>query len=192
MARPKEFDRQEVLDRAMQLFWEQGFESTSIQDLVDCMGIGRASLYDTFGSKESLIHEAMDCYVAKMKERILDALEQSGPAPKVIEAFFVSLVERGHAGDTRSCLVAKAAMMTGRSNEEIMERVCTFMDTVEDAFHRVLVRGRDEGHIPRDKDPRALARFFVNSMQGLSITSSARAEPRTLADVLATTLSVLR
>ena len=192
MARPREFDRQEVLDRAMQLFWEKGIEATSINDLVECMGIGRASMYDTFGSKEQLIFEAMDCYVTHMKQHLLAALERPGPAPAVIRELFLSLVERDFAGHTKSCLMTKSALMTGRDNAEIQARVCRFMDLVENALFELLVRGRDEGDIPEHRDPRALARFLANSMQGISITSSARAEPAVLLDVVEVTLSVLR
>ena len=79
MARPREFDRQEVLDRAMQLFWEKGIEATSIQNLVECMGIGRASMYDTFGSKEQLIFEAMDYMVSRY---VLEGIEYSARIEK--------------------------------------------------------------------------------------------------------------
>jgi TetR/AcrR family transcriptional regulator, transcriptional repressor for nem operon len=191
MARPKEFDREEVLGKAMQLLWEKGIEATSIKDLVEHMGIGRGSMYDTFGSKEELIVEAMDCYVAHMKQALFDTLEQPGPARVVIRNLFVALVERGHAGNTKSCLMAKSAMMAGRENVEMMDRVCQFMDSVEEALHQVLLRGREEGDIPTDKDPRALARFLTNSMQGISITAHTRAEHDALVDVIEVTLSVL-
>ncbi len=176
----------------MELFWEKGIEATSIQDLVECMGIGRASMYDTFGSKQQLIFEAMDRYVAHMKEQLLASLQQPGPAPVVIRNLFFALVERDFAGNTRSCLMTKSALMTGRDNAEILARVCQFMDHVEGALFDLLVRGREEGDIPADKDPRALARFLANSMQGISVTSSTRATRAVLEDVVEVTLSVLR
>lgn len=191
MARPKEFDREEVLGKAMQLLWEKGIEATSIQDLVEHMGIGRGSMYDTFGSKEELIVEAMDCYVAHMKEALLASLQQPGPARVVIRNLFIALVERGFAGNTKSCLMAKSAMMAGRKNAEMMNRVCKFMDTVEDALHDVIVRGVAEGDIRNAPNPRALARFLTNSMQGISITVHTRAERDALVDVVEVTLSVL-
>ena len=67
MARTKEFDRIEVLDRATDLFWEKGYESTSMQDLVETMGIGRASLYDTFGSKQELFAEVLERYADRLE-----------------------------------------------------------------------------------------------------------------------------
>ena len=191
MARPREFDREEVLDKAMQLFWERGFETPSIQDLVDCMGIGRSSLYDTFGSKEELMFEALDCYVSQMKARILASLDQPGSARQVIQGFFDNLIERDFGGHTKSCLITRAALMTGRSNEEILDRACDFLNLVEEAFHRILTGGIADGEIATDIDARALARFFVNAMQGISVTAAARAERQTLEDVVHTTLSVL-
>ena len=191
MARPKEFVREDVLDKAMQLFWARGFETPSIQDLVECMGIGRSSLYDTFGSKEELIFEALDCYVSQMKGRILANLDRPGPARQVIDDFFRNLIERDFGGHTKSCLITRAALMTGRSNEEILDRACDFLNLVEDAFHRILSNGLEGGEITPEKDARALARFFVNAMQGISVTAAARAERNTLEDVVRTTLSVL-
>lgn len=176
----------------MQLFWEKGFECTSIQDLVDCMGIGRASLYDTFGSKEELMFEAMDCYVAQMKQHLLDRLRAEGPAPLIVRGLFEAMVERGFAGSTKSCLIAKSAMMTGRQNEEIRQRVVTFMNAVEDELHRVLSQGIEVGEIPAEKDPRDLARFLTTTMQGLSVTSTTRTNREELLGVVEVTLSVLR
>ncbi len=191
MARPKTFDRAEVLDKAMQVFWEQGFEQTSIEDLAHHMGISRSSLYDTFGSKDALMFEAMDCYVVQTKERIMESLQRPGPARSVIRDFFSSLVEVSFAGHTHSCLVTKSAMMTGRTNQEIMDRVCAFMNLVEDAFRELIERGRRDGELNGSHDPRALARFFVNAMQGISVTGCARAERQALQDVVQITLSVL-
>jgi TetR/AcrR family transcriptional repressor of nem operon len=191
MARAKAFVREDVLSKAMQLFWEQGLETPSIQDLVDCMGIGRSSLYETFGCKESLIVEALDSYISQAKARILAALDGPGSARTIVGAFFQSLATQNFGGHTRGCLITRAALMTGRSNAEILDRACQFLDEVEEAFHGILTRGVAVGELPSTKDPRALARFFVNAMQGISVTASARAAPHTLRDVVRTTLSVL-
>ena len=84
MARPKAFDRDRTLARALELFQAKGYEATSIQDLVDAMGIGRQSLYDTFGDKEALYREALERYVAEGPRSVLVALES--PLPTVIPA----------------------------------------------------------------------------------------------------------
>ena len=192
MARPRTFDRQEVLDRAMQLFCERGFESTSIQDLVDCMGIGRASLYDTFGSKEALMFEAMDCYVARMKQHLLDALHADAPAPQVVRNLLQSVVERSLTGEAKSCLVAKSAMLTGGQHAQIMDRVITFVNTIEEELFLVLSRGIAAGEIPAAKNPRDLARFFTFSIQGINMTAHTQGDRHALQSVVEVTLSVLR
>ena len=160
MARPKEFDRADVLDLAMQVFWEKGFEATSINDLVRRMGIGRASLYDTFGSKRDLMFAAMDCYIDRMRTQVLEALHRPGSPREIILGLFMSMIEKQQQGHSKSCLVAKSAMMTGRDNAELMDRVCRFMDLIETEFHGLLVRARKNGDIDSSKDPLALARFF--------------------------------
>ena len=84
MARQKEFDLDVALDKATQLFWEKGFESTSMQDLVDAMGINRASLYDSFGGKKELFEASMDRYSTWMRDEILRPLRKSRPVRKVL------------------------------------------------------------------------------------------------------------
>jgi len=92
MARPKEFDCDVVLDKAMALFWRQGYEATSIQDLVTHMGINRQSLYDTFGSKRQLYLAVMDRYIDRVVSRRLTVVNASSAATGAIRQFFSDVV----------------------------------------------------------------------------------------------------
>lgn len=93
MARPKEFDPNEALERAMLLFWEKGFQATSMRDLVQAMGINRGSLYDTFGSKEELYQAAIDRYCDEQTAGMIDMLSAPGEPKDVLERVFQRALE---------------------------------------------------------------------------------------------------
>ena len=136
MARHKEFDREEVLMKAMDVFWEKGYESASMQDLVGAMGIGRASLYDTFGSKHALFTEAMDRYGRWVQTDFLAALRNPGSPKKVLADFFKGAVDGFTAPERRSCLLIKSAVATGRWDAVTADRVAHYSGIMEDAFHQ--------------------------------------------------------
>ena len=93
MPRPKAFDPDDVLHKAMQVFWERGYEATSMQDLVDCMGINRFSLYSTFGDKHQLFLAALARYRDKVVARLVDELEWSDAGLAAIRQFFTRLID---------------------------------------------------------------------------------------------------
>lgn len=91
--RPKEFDRDTVLDKAMELFWRQGYQGTSIQALVEHVGINRASLYATFGDKHRLYLEAMDRYLDRIVAERLEIVQRPRATKEAIRQFFVEVIE---------------------------------------------------------------------------------------------------
>jgi TetR/AcrR family transcriptional repressor of nem operon len=191
MARHKNFDREEVLMKAMDVFWEKGFESTSMQDLIDAMGIGRASLYDTFGSKHELFAEAMDRYGRWVQTDFLAGLRNPGSPKKVLADFFKGAIDAFTTGEQRSCLLIKSAVATGRWDAATSDQVTHYIGVMEDTFHEVLERARQEGEIHKGANLRALARYFATCLQGMSVTSCVHRERRYLLDVARTALSVL-
>ncbi len=175
----------------MHTFWKKGYEMTSVQDLLLSMGIGRASLYSTFGSKHEIFCEALSHYMSTMEHRVLGALAQEGSVRDVLWNFFSGLVDGGCADDYQGCLVTKSAILSSTCDEEIAARVAGFMDRLERAFADLLLRGRAQGEIAKDKNLPALARFFANSLQGLTVTACVRRERDSLMDVVQITLSTL-
>src|SRR6266852_2659468 len=110
VARPKEFERDVVLDRAMQVFWSRGYEATSIQHLVGRMGIQRGSLYDTFGDKRRLFFAAVDRYDQVVTAKLLAALEEPASGKDAIRKFFrLKLKLSVEPGRPRGCLVTNSA-----------------------------------------------------------------------------------
>ena len=111
MARSKAFNKEEVLDKAVEVFWAKGYEAASIQDLVDAMGIQRGSLYATFGGKQQLFLTALNRYGEVVVKKLLEILGSKDSAFESIELFFAQLVEHLlTAGPLRSCLVTNSAI----------------------------------------------------------------------------------
>jgi TetR/AcrR family transcriptional repressor of nem operon len=192
MARPKEFDRDEALHKAMEVFWSRGYEAASVQDLVKRMGINRQSLYDTFGDKHALYLQALDRYREVECRKVLDLLERPGSVKKTLRRLFDDVVERALCdGQRRGCFMGNAMSELGGRCKETATRTCSNMAAAEAAFYRALLRGKTEGELKGVRDPHAVARFLYCSLQGLILMAKATQDRKTLEDVVKVTLSVL-
>lgn len=184
MARQKEFDRDEVLDRALDVFWERGYEATSVQELVAAMGIHRGSLYATFGEKRALFLAALERYERVAIERVLRELERPGPVRESVRRVFEDAVrEAAASGGRRGCLAVNTAVELAPHDPAIAARVGAMLGRVERAFEAALLRARSSGEISGG-DPRALARFLTATLQGVRILARAGADGATLKDVV--------
>lgn len=192
MARSKAFDRETVLAKAMTVFWDKGYEATSIQELVEAMGIHRGSLYDTFQSKRHLFLEAIAHYNATIVKDTISPLQAPGASRAAIEQHFLILAERAAADPhKRGCLMTNSVVELAAHDAEIAAPLLRSLRLVEDAFYRALGRAQDKGEISPDKDIRALAQYLTSSLQGLRVTSRANPDLETLQQIVQLTLQVL-
>ena len=191
MARHKEFNRDEALHRAMEVFWSRGYEATSVGDLVEHMGINRQSLYDTFGDKHSLYQQALDRYREVEGRKMFELLERPGSVKRALRQLFEGVVERALGGERRGCFVGNATSELAGRCRETAEKACGNMAAAEEALYRALLRGKRAGEIKGGRDLRAVARFLYSSLQGLQLMSKATRDRKTLEDVVRVTLSVL-
>ncbi len=175
MARPKQFDPEEALDKAMELFWSQGYESTSIQELVDTMGINRFSLYDTFGDKHTLYLAALQRYRGSVTEQFLTQLETAPDGARAIRTFFLDQVERFSQESTvRGCLIANCSAELASRDEAAAEHVRQGLSRTERAFRSALARAQASGDIAPGRNLDDLARFFAASSNGLAVVAQAK------------------
>jgi len=192
MARHKEFDRDEALHKAMEVFWSRGYEAASIQELVNQMGINRQSLYDTFGDKHALYLQALDRYRQMEFYKLSELLERPGPVKKNLRQLFEGVVEGALcSGERRGCFMGNAMSELAGRCKATAARACSNMAAMEDGFYRALLRGKKDGELKGVRDPRAVARFLYSSVQGLSLMAKATQDRRKLEDVVKVTLSVL-
>ncbi|MEV8015517.1 TetR/AcrR family transcriptional regulator [Streptomyces sp. NPDC086554] len=193
MARTKGFDPDAALQSALELFWRRGYEATSMADLVEALGIGRASIYATFGNKHELYMKALDRYAKAQNPRLLTELSQPGPALPAVRA-----VVRRFGGESASeqgrlngCFITNTAAELGPHDEAAARCVERNWEHIETLLHSALVRAQAQGELPEDRDPLALARLLLTLTQGLRVVGKASQDPARLRDATEQALSLL-
>jgi TetR/AcrR family transcriptional repressor of nem operon len=190
MARTREFDVDQAVDRAMNLFWRHGYADTSLQDLLKEMSIGSGSFYAAFGSKEQLYLRSLERYVSLQHsdlERILDGTPEIRPAVRTV---LTSLIEMDLAGPARGCLLVNTATQYG-DQPWAAERVNHAIRRVESILAGALERAQARGEIAADKKPTQLARFLTTFIQGLRIVGAAQVGREFVEDALDTAMRTL-
>ena len=192
MARPKEFNPEEALDKAMHVFWHKGYEATSMEDLLTAMDINRGSLYDTFGDKRQLFLKVMDRYCHSFIGSKFSLLDQPGPALPTLRQFIHGMIEGALADpQRRGCLIANTVMELAPHEKEIAGTLHQALKMAEDTFFKVLTRAKQQGELKNDKDPRAVARFITTMMQGTIVMIKAGASAEAVVQSAETALSIL-
>lgn len=191
MARVKEFDPDVVLARALDLFWRNGYEATSMADLVEHLGIGRASIYATYGSKRDLYLKALELYGRTTGLSSAAALSRPGPVLPAIRDLLLAFAT-GPADRPKGCLVVNAAIELMDSDREVGRQVESSWDRLELSLTSAMLRARAQGEIPADKDPEALARFLLVVMQGLRVLGRGEPDPGRVRDAVDQAIATLR
>jgi TetR/AcrR family transcriptional repressor of nem operon len=191
MARTKEFDQEQALDAAMHLFWEQGYEATSIQELVDATGVQRQSLYDTFGSKHEMFLQSLMRYQALQGHHVNELTKKhpKGGLP-LIRAIFESCASQTVC-DARGCFAANCAAELGVADKAVAERVRIGRDGLEDMFKRCLEQAKESRDFKNPLSVSALAQFLVNAFFGLRLIARTRPTKAMIDNVVSVTLSAV-
>jgi len=191
MARPREFDPDEVLERATRVFWAKGFENASLDELCEATGLNRSSLYAAFGAKRDLYLSALARYEDGSAARIAAALE-GRPLRDGLKAFLDSLIDSIVAGPgRRGCFIGNCAAEMARLDRGAAARVRRSLERIEATFRAGLQKARTRGELPDDADPAALARFLTAGIQGLRLVGKANPDRAALEQVAALMLKCL-
>jgi TetR/AcrR family transcriptional repressor of nem operon len=190
MVGTKQLERDEVLDLAMAAFWNRGYEATSIDDLVETIGINRARLYGKFGDKKRLFLAALDRYLDTVGKSIMADLSDPDPR-RAIERMFDSIVRRvSDPNYPRGCFITNTSLECPTCGDEIARKVAEALGQQESAIYRALRRAQTEGMLASSLDARALARFFLGVAQGINVLNKAVADPDVLKDMVRVAMSV--
>ncbi len=177
----KQFDIDAALGKAMEAFWARGYEATSTQNLVDCMGINRGSLYGTFGSKRELFLKALKRYDHQHREGWLGVLaKEPSPRAAIIGAFNGVVESVLKRGARNGCLLVNTSLELSPHDPEIADLVADSFKAVEDFFRSRIAAGQAAGEIPEDLPPRETAQGLLSLFIGLRVLSRSRAEARLL------------
>jgi TetR/AcrR family transcriptional repressor of nem operon len=193
VARTKEFDPDAALRAALELFWRRGYEATSMSDLVEHLGVGRASLYATFGNKRELYLKALERYEQGLLPDLLADLARPGPALPGVRSLVRRYAVEATAEDLRGrgCFVTNTAAELAPHDPVAARRVERNWDQLETVLHSSLTRARDQGELPPGRDPVALARMLLVLLQGMRVVGKASADPARVRDAAEQALALL-
>ncbi len=181
----KQFDLDAVLDKVMQAFWTRGYEATSMQDLVDCTGINRGSLYATYGDKHTLFVAALRMYDEKVRRALLAELEaRYGPRKAIRQLFLAFTKGVSEAGGNRGCFLTNTALELAAHDPEVGRIVAQSQEDIEAFFARLIHKGKAQGEIGPHVNTTETARGLLASMIGLVVLTRSRPDRSLLASIL--------
>jgi AcrR family transcriptional regulator len=188
--RPRAFDIDEALDRAMQVFWQKGYEGASLPDLTEAMGINRPSLYATFGNKQDLFRKALDRYTEGPAAFIRESLKEP-TARAVVERLLDGTVELLTDPRTpQGCLLVQGALACGEETDSIRQELNSRRGATDAALRRRLVRAKAEGDLSPDASPADLAHYVVTIIRGMAVQAAGGASRKELRRVIRIALRV--
>lgn len=189
MARNREFEVNAVLSKAMDVFWEKGYEKTSMQDLVTEMGVHRRSIYDTFGDKHDLFMKVIDRYEDVIGTPIYHANGHTSPKKAIREIF--ERVIRKKEDKPRGCLMVNTAVELAIHDEEAAAKVNESFAKTEARLQELVELGIKSGEIGASHDALKLSQFLNNTLLGLRVLVKTTEDAEKLQGIVATTLSML-
>ena len=191
MAGKKAFDPQRVLEKAMNAFWERGYEGLSIEDLVQSTGIGRGSLYGTFEDKHSLYLAALNQYTAAFRAQTSALLDQQGTLQAVLQRLFQTQVDILLSDPVRrGCFLVNACLEMALHDPEVNTIVQSALQEFAEGLYRLLIKAQVAGELSWRHDPHQLAHFLLATFVSLRVLARSWQDRRVLEDVVKTAVAV--
>ncbi|MCL7489694.1 MAG: TetR/AcrR family transcriptional regulator [Desulfobulbaceae bacterium] len=191
--RPLEYDPDAALDAAMQLFWEQGYEATSMSDLLQAMGLSKSSLYQRFSGKKELFLQCMARYTERVGTRLRGRLDQADSGREFIrELLLHAVIEAGGTECRRGCLLMNTASEFAQQDPEIASRVVSGFEGLRAILRQAVKWGQGEGEITSDQEADALAGYLMSTIAGLKTVVKGGASERQVREIVEIALRALR
>lgn len=188
VGRPRAFDIDRALDRALQVFWEKGYEGTSLSDLTAAMVINRPSLYAAFGNKEALFRKALDSYAERQSAHVIQALSEP-TARAVVERLLLAAADsQTDPRHPRGCLMVQGALSCGETANPIRLELNSRRAAGEAALRKRFARAKGQGDLPATASPGDLARYVMTVVQGMAVQATGGASRKDLRRVAQTAL----
>lgn len=193
MARTKLFSEEDILDKAMKLFWEKGYNATSAQDLVDGLGISRSSLYDTYGDKHTLFVTALKRYRKERIDPVLEGIETATDLEQYIRTIFEAIIEEAlNDSCSKGCFMVNTAVEMAPVDSEIATIANTILRDTETAITKAISKGQQEGIFTTQHSASSLTNFLINVINGLRVTVKFDADKKMFDDIVGISLGVLK
>lgn len=190
--KPLSFNREEVLEKAMDLFWTNGYSKTGMTELLDHMGIQRQSFYNTFGSKENAFLEAVRLYTQETNSNIAAILGKDRHPLENLKELFDMWEHLAETKEGCGCLMANSIAEFGLSQEVVSSLLKEQIDQLYHAFFNAFAKAKESGYLSADKDPASLAMCYVTMSQGMALLSKMGFGREMLDDALKVSKDLLR
>ena len=191
--RPLQFNPDKALDAAMQLFWRKGYESTSLQNLIDEMKLSKSSFYLAFKSKHHLFQLCLQQYSEMLFNHLSSQMLQADSAMQFIESLFYNVANETCGKDARrGCLLMNTASEFAQTDSEISKLVNKNLENLTKIFEQAVIEAIKENKNLSDKDSHKLALYLVSSMSGLKTMVKSGADKPTIKSIVGTILLPLR
>lgn len=192
LGRPLTFDPDTALDRSLGVFWRQGYEGTSVADLLEATSLSKSSLYQAFGNKQALFERCLERYSATVLGKMEAELDRATSGRAFIEQVFAGVAQTaGTVAGARGCLIGNSANEFGQREPTLAAPVTAGLDRLAAVFVKALSRAQLEGDIPAEQDVRAAATYLVGAMNGLRTMIKAGLNRRGAADMVSLILKAL-
>lgn len=181
MPRVKLFDENKVLSKATELFWKKGYHATSIQDLVNHLGINRGSLYDTYGGKKKLFDKAFQLYRTTNSNDVAAFFENQNEVKNGFRALFeMGINESISDKDKKGCFVVNTTTELIPGEKELLEILQENKKIFEKLFYNFLLKGQQSGEISKSKNIKTISHLFYTFYNGLKVVAKVQSEPKEL------------
>ncbi|MFF3432282.1 TetR/AcrR family transcriptional regulator [Streptomyces sp. NPDC002602] len=177
MARPRTFDEEAILDRAILLFWRKGYEATAMSDLVEELGLGRGSIYAAFGDKHQLFVRALTRYLDRQDSLLAGALDTDGPALDQLRDLLGRLLTTDAVCGTAGCFSVNSIAELLPHDEDVARLAQRSLSHAQESFTRQLERAAREGELSASIDPQSGAQLLLTLIQGVQIVRKVDPDP---------------
>jgi len=190
VGRPRAFDVDKALEKALEVFWRKGFDGTSLSDLTEAMGINKPSLYTAFGNKEQLFLKAIELYESRPCAFFLPALEKPTAYQVAEHLLHGAAMNMADVNQPQGCVVVQGALSCSEAAANVKEALINRRVDGEQKLKNRFDRAKAEGDLPADTNTEVLARYLVTILQGMAIQANNGATPEQLRKVAQISLLV--
>ena len=192
MARPREFDEMTALEAAIECFWQNGYEATSVRDLADKMGLSAPSLYNAYGDKRALYERALEHYLDQSARALIKRLEESLPPKQAVRQFIEEIIRHSvNDPERRGCFLINSALEVAPHDRELRVFVADRFAEIESFFRRSIKAAQAEGTVPQNRAAKDLARLLLGVLLGIRVLARSKPQRALLEGVARPALALL-
>ena len=192
MARPREFDEMTALEAAIECFWQNGYEATSVRDLAEKMGLSAPSLYNAYGDKRALYERALEHYLDQSARARIKRLEESLPPKQAVRQFIEEIIRHSvNDPERRGCFLINSALEVAPHDRELRVFVADRFAEIESFFRRSIKAAQAEGTVPQNRAAKDLARLLLGVVLGIRVLARSKPERALLEGVARPALALL-